>query len=352
MATPIPAELLAEAGSVLVVKPSSLGDIVHTLPAVAAVSRAHRHLEVRWVVNGGWETLLEGNRHLAEVITFPRNRMRGMAAVPRFLSWAKTFRGGARKRPEVVLDFQGLLRSALISRVRGAEATVGLSDAREGAGNFYRHVVGVDPGSHAVARYLRMAEALGVAVPGAEELEFDLPAGEAPSEGWGLAERFVLFHPYSRGAGKSLSAEVVGAFCERMAPMPVVVVGQRGGGGGVVDGKWGHVIDLTDRTTIPQLIGLMRRAAYAVSVDSGPMHLAAAIMGDRLLGIHTWTDPRKVGPYHAGSRVWKAGEIRGMGAWDDAEAARDEAPGTGAARDMADYVMSRVGAGGCFDRSR
>jgi ADP-heptose:LPS heptosyltransferase len=71
----------------------------------------------------------------------------------------------------------------------------------------------------------------------------------------------------------------------------------------------GGVIDLMNRTTLGELIWLMRRASYVVTVDSGPMHLAAAL-SERVLGIHTWTDPRKVGPYREGCLTWKAGAIR------------------------------------------
>jgi ADP-heptose:LPS heptosyltransferase len=66
--------------------------------------------------------------------------------------------------------------------------------------------------------------------------------------------------------------------------------------------------DLLNQTTIPQLIFLLRRASAVVTVDSGPMHLAAAL-DTPLLGIHTWSDPRQVGPYRDGASVWKGGAI-------------------------------------------
>jgi ADP-heptose:LPS heptosyltransferase len=65
---------------------------------------------------------------------------------------------------------------------------------------------------------------------------------------------------------------------------------------------------LLNHTTILQLIWLIRRARFVVSVDSGPTHIAAAV-SDRLASIHTWTDPQKVGPYNSDAWVWKGGEL-------------------------------------------
>src|SRR5207244_10616905 len=83
------------------------------------------------------------------------------------------------------------------------------------------------------------------------------------------------------------------------------VVGQARGG---IDGALDNCIDLTNQTSLLQLIWLIRAAHFIVSVDSGPMHIAAALT-DRLLSIHTWTDPRRVGPYNPNAWVWKNGQL-------------------------------------------
>ena len=67
-------------------------------------------------------------------------------------------------------------------------------------------------------------------------------------------------------------------------------------------------VDLLNRTTLPELIWLLRRASYVVSVDSGPMHIASAIT-PLLVSIHTWSDPAKVGPYHPDAWIWKDGAL-------------------------------------------
>jgi heptosyltransferase-1 len=286
--------------SALIVKPSSLGDIVHTLPAVHAIKTAHPHLTLRWIAKPEWLPLIEGSPDVDTVVPFPQKTFRGLSGATRMARWVREWNQAERELPEVVLDFQGLLRSGLICLSRGSHPVIGLSDAREGACRFYDHIVPVDAGAHAVDRYLELPRALGIEPA---SIHFSLPEGQA----WQgkLPDRFVLVHPYSRGAGKSLDHACLQALCDQLSALSVVVVGvQRH----ALPVQGGHVLDLTNQTSLAQLIWLMRRAQAVVSVDSGPMHIAAAV-NDATLGIHTWSDPRKVGPYNPAAWVWKAGRL-------------------------------------------
>lgn len=291
-----------EGKSVLVLKPSSLGDIVHTLPAVARLKAARPGWRISWLVNAEWAPLLEGNPDLAEVIAFPRQEFRGPA------NWAKAARWISRslagRRPDLAIDFQGLLRTALLARLSHAGEIVGAKDAREGAGWWYHRTISGPPGvPHAVERYL----ALAVGVLNASStgpLRFPLPTGFVPEKAQGLGD-FVLLHPFSRGAGKSLALEQVEALCRDLRPRTVVLVGRSSGES---PRPMGHVLNLLNETSLLDLVGLIRGATFVITVDSGPMHLAAAL-GRPLVGIHTWTDPRKVGPYHPEAWVWKGGRL-------------------------------------------
>jgi heptosyltransferase I len=334
-ASPPPVDL-RDFKSVLVVKPSSLGDIVHTLPAARLIKRAHPHLKLRWIANSEWTPLIDGCPFVDEVIAFPRNEFRGVAGGLRSLAWAAQWNRTARETPEIVLDFQGLLRSGSISFTRGSDWIVGMSDAREGAAGFFDQVVPVDPQAHAVDRYLEIVRALGIEF-GAKDVAFDLPEG-APPSGFDATQSFVLLHPYSRGEGKALEPAVLQMLCDGLNRARIVVVGvaepapvERGG----------HVIDLTNRTTLPELIWLMRHARACVSVDSGPMHIAAAV-NERTLGIHTWTDPRKVGPYTASAWVWKASRIAHRTEFTDAECVTDAQVSELEARRIADFVVGTM----------
>ena len=172
---------LADFRSALIVKPSSLGDIVHTLPAVHAIKQAHPHLRIRWVANSEWTPLLQGAPWLDEVIAFPRKSFRGLTAIFKAAGWARATLPG-QTQPEIVLDFQGLLRSAVLARASGSRPILGLSDSREGARLMHDHVIQVNAAGHAVDRYLALPHALGIQVDAAN-LSFPLAPGTLPTAG-------------------------------------------------------------------------------------------------------------------------------------------------------------------------
>jgi hypothetical protein len=99
--------------SVLVIKPSSLGDIVHTLPAVHFLKTTFRDADFYWIANSEWMPLLQDNADLKTVIPFPRSRFRGASGIVEFVRWCSEI---SHLKPDLVLDFQGLIRSAWIAR--------------------------------------------------------------------------------------------------------------------------------------------------------------------------------------------------------------------------------------------
>ena len=293
--------LKSEIKSILIIKPSSLGDVVHTLPAVAALRDANPQAEITWGVNPEWTTLLRGNPDVDHVHIFPRGEFRGLSAPRSLLPWLKKTK---TLRPDVAFDFQGLLRSALIGRVSRPREFWGMSDGREGSRLFYHRVAKVDRRAHAVDRYLKLAEAFGVAVP--ERLRFPLPTGDALPR-FDPYPPLVLLHPFASGPGKSLRNSVIEEFCRAFDPVRVVVVGKTSRKITVPD----NCVNLANQTTLLQLIWLIRAARFTLSVDSGPMHIAAAVTS-QLLSIHTWSDPRRVGPYNSAAWVWKNGQLLGV----------------------------------------
>lgn len=297
--------------NVLVVKPSSLGDIVHTLPAVAVLRKKWPEARIEWLVNTEWAPVVRGSPAVDLVWEFPRSEFRGVWGPARLMRWAAQF--GSEHAADLVLDFQGLLRSAWIGKCSRRACFAGISDAREGARFFYDRIVRVDAQWHAVDRYLALAAGFGAEVPEAGELEWPLPAGCLPADpsgnGWGCGN-FVAVHPFSRGRGKSLGMPEVIELCAALAPLRVVLIGRSG----EVFPSMPHVVNLLNGTTIPELIGLLRKAAWTVSVDSGPMHIAAAL-SERVVALHTWSEPDRVGPYPRGAWVLRQGRLAVRSEW-------------------------------------
>jgi ADP-heptose:LPS heptosyltransferase len=251
------------------------------------------------------------------VIEFPRKNFSGIAGWLRLRRWTRELR--ERVRPDLTLDFQGLLRSALVARGSGGESW-GTSDSRECARFFHRHIVRVPPRPeplHAVHRYLALVAALGCDI--AEPLEWRLPGGTRPAD---CPDEFILLHPFSRGEGKSLTTDETETLCRALSPSPIVIAGK----GDVALSSLPNTANLLNKTSLPELCWMLRRAKFVVSVDSGPMHIAAA-HSPRLLSIHTWSDPRKVGPFSPHAWVWKDGKIGRMADFPNGESVPRDALG-------------------------
>jgi ADP-heptose:LPS heptosyltransferase len=268
------------------------------LPAVAAIREAHPKAEITWTINPEWTTLLRGNPDVNHVHIFPRGDLTALNAPRSLVPWLKKTRA---LRPDVALDFQGLLRSALIGRVSGAREFWGMSDGREGSRFLYHRVAKVDRRAHAVERYLNLAAAFGATIK--EPIRFPLPTGDELPR-FDPYPPFIVLHPFARGARKSLGNDVIDDFCRALAPARVVLVGKTARRLNPPD----NCVNLANQTTLLQLIWLIRTAQFTISVDSGPMHIAAAI-SSRLVSIHTWSDPRRVGPYEPDAWIWRRGEL-------------------------------------------
>jgi heptosyltransferase I len=284
--------------TILLVKPSSLGDIVHTLPALRFVKQSFPSSKVYWVANTEWSPLLEDNPDLEGVVRFPRRSFRGLRGAIRFWQWCREL---GKLRADLVLDFQGLFRSALISRSARSRLVLGMADAREGARFFYQKVAPVTPSQHAVLRYLALASLAGADVSG--EIEFRLPQGR-PIPNFELPNQFVVLHPFSRGTDKSLGEAEIYQLTAALAPIPVIIVGKSESPTSFAR----NAASLVNLTDLEQLIWLLRKAAFVISVDSGPMHVAAAVSRE-ILSIHFWSDPRRFGPFRPDAWVWQNNKI-------------------------------------------
>jgi len=210
----------------------------------------------------------------------------------------------------------------MIARTRSHRSgIVGAANAREFAPWFYSTKVDIPPQTHAVEHCLRITSAAAGLPFSTEDICF--PFGEGDQPAIGLPRSFVLVHPYSRGRGKTLDAASIDTLIEALSPAPVVLVGSRPKEMPVATGP--RLLDLCGRTSLGELLWLSRMAKGVISVDSGPMHIAAAV-NPNVIGIHTWSDPRMVGPYGTKPVVWKAGRICHRAEISDDQAAIDSAP--------------------------
>ncbi|MFO0930535.1 MAG: glycosyltransferase family 9 protein [Gemmataceae bacterium] len=290
---------------IALIKPSALGDIVHTLPVLSALRRRFPEAFLAWVVNRAYEPLIAGHPDLDATLPFDRGAVRARGGCrrhgrdsPSIAPWAGQF--------DLVLDLQGLLRSGLMTWATGAARRVGLAGAREGSRLFYTDVI-ADPGRgglHAVDRYWRVAEALGA---GDGPKESRLPVDPTAAE-W--AE--TMLHPWPR---PWLMVSVGSRwYTKRWPPAHFADVLTRAtadfGGTAVFLGGSDETalaaavrgrltspsLDLTGRTSLPQLAAVLARADVMLANDTGPLHLAVAL-GRPVVAPYTCTKAALTGPY-------------------------------------------------------
>ncbi|MEO6876329.1 MAG: glycosyltransferase family 9 protein [Opitutaceae bacterium] len=277
----------------LIIKPSSLGDIVHGLQVATSLKAQCDGLRISWIVGDIFAPIVRACQAVDQVYVFERK-----GGTKGFLKMMAEVR---KTKFDYAFDFQGLLRTGLMISRAHAKVKVGRTDSREWSGLFYNRKVPLPPDgrrSHAVEILLQFCPVLG-AKP---ELRGTLKFREVDelklsfAEGRGGAKPFLMF-PDSRRAEKcwggfkqltemilreNKSRKVIWAGNNRLPDRNAYPPDQ--------------FLNLTANTSLVSLPALIKRADWVVTNDSGPMHLAAAL-GVRTLGIFGPTDPRLFGPY-------------------------------------------------------
>jgi lipopolysaccharide heptosyltransferase II len=292
---------------ILVIKLSSLGDIVHTLPAVAALRQRFALAHICWLVKSQWASILEGNPDINEVLSVDVS----------WQNWPKLVKGLRKRQCDLVVDFQGLFRTGLLGILSGANMRVGFAQAREGAAWMYTHGVTVSGdqettwrllGVHAVDRNLAIAQFLSADIsrptfhfPGLDEdhtyIHDLLHRAQIESH-----ETLIALAPWSRSALKSWPLNRFVQLAEELARIPTLRVVVIGGPADSQPATEFHrlesqgLVNLVGKLSLRQLPELLRRMRLVVGNDSSLIHLAAGV-GTRVLAIFGPTEPKATGPY-------------------------------------------------------
>jgi heptosyltransferase-1 len=295
---------------ILIVKPSSLGDVVHSLPFLNSVRSCFPKAEIHWVIAKGLEGLLDGNPMVDRLIVINKDKWKKISRAASTLREVKgLFSEIGHEGYDLAIDLQGLMRSGVITMASRAGLRIGFSEAREGSRFFYNKKVRGGKDVHAVDRYLKIATALGCEL-GDPVFPFPLTK-KGVEEGRELKEEFgdyIVIVPGARWDTKIWPAEYFGRVAA-MLPHRCIVVGSgsdRELAERVVSASRRNAVSFAGRTDITQLIGLMRGAKLAISNDSGPMHIAAAF-GVPVVAVFGPTSPGRTGPYGKRHAVVESG---------------------------------------------
>jgi len=298
-------KLTATPQKILIVKPSSLGDVVHSLAFLNAVREQFPDAEIHWVVARGLEGLLTGHPMIKKIWVINKDMWKKLSQISSSFSEIQSLLRNLRKEHyDIVVDLQGLLRSGIITMATGAPVRIGFMEAREGSRFFYTHRVKGGKDIHAVDRYLKIASFLGCDIT---DVRFPLPLKVTSSplpHHHSTDKAYAIMVPGARWRTKRWPPEYFGELTS-LLPIKTVIVGSRADvdiANRIVALSNGRALSLAGNTEISELVEIMRGARFVVSNDSGPMHIAAAL-GIPVFAIFGPTDPMRTRPYGEGHTI-------------------------------------------------
>ena len=281
--------------NVLVVRLGALGDIVHTVPAVAALRAAFPDATIDWLVDAKHRPFLELVSGIDRIVVLEHASPAG---------WVDVTRRLRQRRYDVALDFQGLMKSAILARASGAPRVLGFSiwHLREKTARpFYSESVEAE-GGHVIHKNLRLLEAVGVhddrvvfpfveiASPAADAVVAAAQGAPVALINPGAAWPNKRWNPQRFGEVASFLAEVRG-----FAPFVLWGPGEESLAGTVVEASSGAARQ-APATELADLVALCKRSALMISGDTGPLHIAAAA-GIPTVSLFGPTDPGRNGPW-------------------------------------------------------
>jgi heptosyltransferase-1 len=299
-----------------------MGDVIHTLPAVAALRNALPDLRIGWIIEHRWAELLcaknaprFGPRSLLRpVVDFvhivdTKGWRKSLLAPGTSRQIAEALREVRDQHYEIAVDFQGALKSAVIARLTLAETVFGMKDPREWPAQLLHTNVASVSGAHVIEQYHSLAEAVaGRSLP---KHPSDFPSAEN-SPAITPQGRLAIINPGAGWAAKQWPAERYGEVAKALAAHGITPVINFGPGEDELaqaaesaSGGTAHRISCS----IEELIALTRHASLFIGGDTGPLHLAAALRVP-VVAIYGPTDPARNGPYSARSVVLRSSKSR------------------------------------------
>jgi heptosyltransferase-1 len=285
--------------NILIVRLGALGDVVHAIPAAAALRAAYPHARIDWLVDARHRPMLDLVTVIDRIVPIEARTLGG---------WIDAVRRTHQVRYDIAFDFQGLMKSAVLARASGATRVAGFSiwHLREkSARPFYSDTDGdEDRGDHVIGKNLRLLRVLGL-----EATHVEFPLARAASPALDEVRRavghepFALINPGAAWPNKRWPPARFGeaaAFLRDVRHMTPIVLwgpGEQPLAQTVVDASHGAA-KLAPATEIADLVELSRAASLMVSGDTGPLHIAAAV-GTPAVALYGPTNPHRNGPWSA-----------------------------------------------------
>jgi heptosyltransferase-1 len=273
----------------LVIRLSAFGDVIHTIPAVVALRDALPQTEIAWAVEPPYAELVE---IVARVKAIPVSLKRW--SMSRIAAARRDVRGF-----ETAIDFQGLIKSALIARASGARGRYGFARdviREKPAAWFVNRHAAIDRSKHVVEWNLELARTFAPRIARVPEVDFT-PFAEDASGGLARFTNRIVLLPGAGKPGKQWPIDRFAELAKRVGRDALVVWGPGEEGLARAIGA-----EVAPATNFRELAFLLRHAKLVIGADTGPLHLGAAL-GTPLVGLYGPTDPARNGPYGQLDRV-------------------------------------------------
>ncbi|HVV73528.1 MAG TPA: lipopolysaccharide heptosyltransferase II [Verrucomicrobiae bacterium] len=289
---------------ILILKPSSLGDVVQALPVLRLLKRHLPHSEIYWWIESKLAPLLQGDPDLADIILFERDRW---AAPQNWGELASSIRRVRHQHFDWVIDLQCLARSGAFAWLANGKLMVGLDEPREGARGFYDLVARrASFHTHAVDWYLGVLPLLNIPIhQDFQWLPVRPDVAARVHKRWPALSDFpwLVFQPGARWTNKRWPKETFAELVRRTADaypeMRIAILGgaeDRPLGATIQKAAPKYCLDLTGELSLVEMVEWIRSSRLMVTNDTGPMHVAAAL-GRPVVAVFGPTEPRRTGPY-------------------------------------------------------
>jgi len=290
---------------ILILKPSSLGDIIHAIPVLRLIKQQRPDWEVHWWIAKHFAPILEMDSDISALHYFDRHGWGSIRGISRGIQGVWRMR---REQFDVVIDLQGLARSALHGWAARGGYTLGLDQRREGATLLYDEAIErPDQETHAVDWCREVLPKLGLKSEGSFEWLPERPwlSENLFTQGFESGCRWIALCPGARWGSKQWPLDSFRTLVQKMKSSNVhfaVIGGGEDRAMGEHLGSEERVLDLTGRTTIPEMVEWLRVCSVVITNDTGPMHAAAAV-NTPVVALFGPTDPRLTGPYLSRGKV-------------------------------------------------
>lgn len=284
---------------ILVIKPSSLGDVIHSLPFLNVIKNHFESSKIHWVIAKGLECLFEYHPMIDKLWVINKDEWKNIRKVRHTITEISNLCTELRDESyDIVIDLQGLLRSGILSSATRAHLRIGFKEAREGSTIFYTHKIHGGREIHAVDRYLKIAAALGCDI---DNVIFPMPLIFESERVMSLKNEindYAVLVPGARWKTKQWPPEKFAELSSLMNIKSIVIGSEhdREISEYIESHSSGNALSMAGKTNLKELIPLIRNAKFVIANDSGPMHIAAAC-GVPVISIFGPTNPVRTGPY-------------------------------------------------------